>query len=761
MKKTLLMFVIIFYGLSFSQTIKVVDKKNNIPLQLVVVYSENSSVNALTNANGEVNLNLFKSAEKLTFMYTGYEKLTLSLSEIKSMNYIVGMTEKSYTLGEVLVLGRNPSKTMPNTIGKIDMLGYTDFKRNNDMFLDKSLNMVPGVKMEVRSATSQSHILIRGIGGKSRFGIRDVKVYYDGIPITDADGTTSLNDIDFTSLGKTEIIKGSSAGLYGSSIGGVINLFSKRARYQEKDFNQYVTFGSFRLLTTTTNFRAGTDKVNFYANYSYQNLDGFRIHSHSKKQFVTFGGDFFISDVQTISLLVNYAHVNDEFPGEMDSVDFKDNPTKANPAYPLKNIGINSKSFLMGVSQIYKITPGFENTSSIFMGQGSSENPIEPFFNRLSTSKVGARTVFSLNTHLSAARINFAFGGEIIRNFNVEKHYGFSPFFSNNISAINSDKEYDLKQFNLFAQTIIHFSEATSLTLSNGISWSNYYVMDNLKSGGIDLSNEMKLGAYFTPGVSLTHAINKDVSVYAQVSTGFSPPTVSELSLSNGNVNTDLKPERSINYEIGSNGDLAEERFHYEVSVFYLKLKDSFISQPVGGFNQFVNAGSSENKGLEVLLSYKLFEDQNGIINLVRPFVTYSYNDFKFVDYKTPTNDYSGNKYTGITPNLFNAGLDITTTPGIYFYATYNFVDKRPLVDDNSNYDEAYGVIDMKLGFRKRIEKEFTLQCYVGVNNLTDERYSPTIAINQRDTSSRNLHVYYNPAPGKNYYAAVNFEYHF
>ena len=67
----------------------------------------------------------------------------------------------------------------------------------------------------------------------------------------------------------------------------------------------------------------------------------------------------------------------------------------------------------------------------------------------------------------------------------------------------------------------------------------------------------------------------------------------------------------------------------------------------------------------------------------------------------------------------------------------------------------------MKLGFRRRIEKEFTLQFYVGVNNLTDERYSPTIAINQRDTSSRNLPVYYNPAPGKNYYAAANFEYHF
>lgn len=761
--KEIILAIIILFSVKFvtAQTITVVDKKTDKPLQLVVVYSNSPSISAITNPRGEVNLNLFKGADSLSFMFTGYQKITLTLDKLKEMNYKVGLAEKAYTLGEVLVLGRSPDRTMPNTIGKVDMLGFMDFKRNNDMFLDKALNLVPGVKMEVRSATSQSHILVRGIGGKSRFGIRDIKVYYDGIPITDADGTTALNDIDFTSLGKTEVIKGSSAGLYGSNIGGVINLFSKRARYQEKDLNQYVTFGSFGLLTTTTNFRAGTDKVNFYANYSYQNLDGFRDHSHSKKQFVTFGGDFFVSDVQTLSLLVNYAHINDEFPGEMDSVDFADNPTKANPAYPLKNIGINSRSFLIGVSQIYKITSNFENTSSIFMGQGSSENPIEPFFSRVSTSKVGARSVFSINTHLGNAKTSLAFGGELIRNYNVEKHYGFVPFFSNNVGPINSDKEYDLKQFNLFAQAIINFNEATALTLSTGASWSNYFVQDNLKAGGIDQTNDIGLGTYYTPGVSLTHAINKDISVYAQVSTGFSPPTVSEISLSNGSINSSLKPERSINYEVGSNGNLANERFRYEISLFYLKIMDSFIAQPVGGFTLFVNAGSSENKGLEALLSYKLLDKPGEFINTLRPFVTYSYNNFKFVDYKTPTNDYSGNKYTGIAPNLFNAGLDITTTPGFYFYATYNFVDKRPLVDDNSQYDGAYGVVDMKLGFRRRIEKEFTLQFYVGVNNLTDERYSPTIAINQRDKSSRNLPVYYNPAPGKNYYAAANFEYHF
>ncbi|HEX7356415.1 MAG TPA: TonB-dependent receptor, partial [Ignavibacteriaceae bacterium] len=175
----------------------------------------------------------------------------------------------------------------------------------------------------------------------------------------------------------------------------------------------------------------------------------------------------------------------------------------------------------------------------------------------------------------------------------------------------------------------------------------------------------------------------------------------------------------------------------------------------------FVNAGSSDNKGIEATVSYKFVDDQEEFVNLIRPFVSYSYNNFKFIDYKTAAGNFSGNDFTGVAPSIFNAGIDITTVPGVYFYATYNFVAKRPLMDNNTKYDDSYSVIDLKLGYRNRIQKDITLQFYVGINNLTDERYSPTIAINQGSLSSRGLPVYYNPAPGKNYYGAINFEYHF
>ena len=758
--KILVIIYFLFIGCIQAQTIKVFDQKGNFPLNYVTITATETQASAVTNSKGETPFAPFENSASITFQLTGYEKLTISIDSLKNLAYKVGLEQKSYTLGEVLVLGRNPNSETSNTLGKVDVLGFNYIRRTNDMYLDRIINLVPGVKMETRSSTSQSHILIRGIGGKSRFGIRDLKVYYDGIPLTDADGTTSIDDIDFTSLGKIEIIKGSSSGIYGNSIGGTINLFTKRAHYQEKDLNEIITAGSDGLLRSTFNFRAGTNKLNFFTNYSYQNYDGYRIHSHSKKQLVTFGGDFFVSETQTLSFLVNYANINDEYPGELDSIDFANNPSSANQAYIDKNIGLRSKSFLLGATNIYKITDSFENTSSIFMGQTFNESPIEPFYNRTNSDKEGARTLFSYNTYIGSNKTTIALGGEVIRNFNIERHYNISE--DGNPGQINSDRELVLNHINIFLEGTIHFTSTTALTLSTGLSWLDYDVRDNLKSNNTDFSITRNMGKYLTPGILLKHYLTNNLNVYAQVNTGFSPPTVSEISLANGSVNNSLNPERSLNYEIGFTGDFLGDKLHLELSLFYLNIFDSFIPQTdAAGFTRFVNAGKSNNKGIETLLSYNLYEDKTGLIRLVRPFATYSYNNFRYKDYILSGNNFSGNQIPGLAPNLFNAGLDITSSTGLYLYLTFDFVDKRPLTDNNSIFTKAYSVIDAKIGFRKRIVQVFTLQAYLGVNNPTGENYSPVMAINQNSKSVRGLPLYYNPAPKENYYGAINFEYHF
>ena len=54
----------------------------------------------------------------------------------------------------------------------------------------------PGVRMEERSPGSY-RLNIRGSSIRSPFGVRDVKIYYNEIPLTDPGGNTYLNELGF------------------------------------------------------------------------------------------------------------------------------------------------------------------------------------------------------------------------------------------------------------------------------------------------------------------------------------------------------------------------------------------------------------------------------------------------------------------------------------------------------------------------------------------------------------------------------------
>ena len=81
--------------------------------------------------------------------------------------------------------------------------------------------------MEERSPGS-FRLAIRGSSLRSPFGVRNVKVYWNGIPFTDAGGNTYLNLFDFNSIANIEVIKGPGGSMYGAGTGGVVLLESPR-----------------------------------------------------------------------------------------------------------------------------------------------------------------------------------------------------------------------------------------------------------------------------------------------------------------------------------------------------------------------------------------------------------------------------------------------------------------------------------------------------------------------------------------------------
>ena len=148
-----------------------------------------------------------------------------------------------------------------------------------------AVNAEPGVRMEERSPGSY-RINIRGSTLRSPFGVRNVKVYWNDIPFTDAGGNTYLNQLSFFNTQSIEIIKGPAGSVYGAGTGGAILLSSQPSDWQQGASVNY-TGGSYQCeirLMRGIQAGGGRDRQECSFNYTHQTSDGYRLSLNAMRQ---------------------------------------------------------------------------------------------------------------------------------------------------------------------------------------------------------------------------------------------------------------------------------------------------------------------------------------------------------------------------------------------------------------------------------------------------------------------------------------------
>ncbi|HET7322174.1 MAG TPA: TonB-dependent receptor, partial [Longimicrobiaceae bacterium] len=275
----------------------------------------------------------------------------------------------------------------------------------------------------------------------------------------------------------------------------------------------------------------------------------------------------------------------------------------------------------------------------------------------------------------------------------------------------------------------------------------------------------------FTPRVALLKLLGPDASIYADVSQGYSPPTASDAVIPfTGQPNEGLKPERATQYEIGTKGRLIDGRLSYQLALFDLRVHDKLSSESVFDvegnrlYSYTVNAGNQDDRGLELALSYAVVDDPESTVSLVRPFVTYTYSDFVYDDFRSDASDqaaavdYSGNKVVGVAPNVFNAGLDAALRSGAYGNVTLHHTDGMPISYDNAHHAPGFSLLNAKVGFSHDVASRLHLNAFVGGRNLLGSRYYTQVFLNHKfDTP--NPHMYLPGPYTATFYAGVNLGY--
>src|SRR3954469_23194575 len=146
--------------------------------------------------------------------------LVLEISFAQSNN-----PDTATVLEPVMITAFEQELPQHRTPGSVGILNRNSADFSNKTSLVSGFNSLSGVRMEERSPASY-RINIRGSSLRSPFGVRNVKVYWNDIPVTDAGGNTYFNQFAYNNFSYIEIIKGPAGSMYGAGTGGAILMHS-------------------------------------------------------------------------------------------------------------------------------------------------------------------------------------------------------------------------------------------------------------------------------------------------------------------------------------------------------------------------------------------------------------------------------------------------------------------------------------------------------------------------------------------------------
>lgn len=189
-----------------------------------------------------------------------------------------------------------------------------------------ALNTVAGIRMEERSPGSY-RVAMRGSLIRSPFGIRNVKVYLDEFPLTDAGGNTYLNVIDPAAISAIHILKGPDGSLYGSNSGGVIRIQPNGFDVLRNQASLLLSGGSFRLFQEQLSLqRKVNEKYSFSIDQSFTRSDGYRENTALNKKTFQTAHKWQYAKNKQLRLLALYTDIDYRTPGGLTEVQMQEIP---------------------------------------------------------------------------------------------------------------------------------------------------------------------------------------------------------------------------------------------------------------------------------------------------------------------------------------------------------------------------------------------------------------------------------------------------
>lgn len=638
--------------------------------------------------------------------------------------------------------------------GAVGVLDQDAIQQQNSNSLVPAMNTVSGIRMEERSPGSY-RLSIRGSLLRSPFGIRNVKIYLDDFPLTDAGGNTYLNALDVSAIGSIQVLKGPQSSIFGANSGGVV-LINPTTLKSSPAAVLKLEAGSFGAFHEDVSLGNQWGKYQATLTQSYQRSDGYRDNSAMKRNFVQLVQQLNYAPQASLKALFFYSDLGYQTPGGLTAVQMELNPRMSRPAAGAirsaiqQQAGIYSKTFYGGISNDWQLGKGFRHVLAVFGSYTDLKNPFITNYEHRKETTFGARTYLDYEKSFNTLSYKFDVGLESSGTSSDVDNYVNN--FGTAGAVMAADKLKSSSNF-AFINMNVDLNKKLLFELSGSANLYQYHYESIAPVAIAERTN--KFNTQFMPRIALSYLLDQRFALRGSISKGYSPPTQAEVRASDAIINVNLQPESGWNREIGIKFQDLNNVIAADVTGFYYSLTNAIVRRVnTNDTEYFINAGGTKQLGIETALSAWLIRPKtSGIFRGLQLRNAITLSNFKFKNYQAGAINYDGNALTGVPKNTFVTSASVDLPQGLYGFVQHNYTAKIPLNDGNTVYANHYHLVQARIGLKNIRISKTRLELYAGADNLLNEKYSLGNDLNAANNR------YFNPAATRSFYGGLTYRF--
>ena len=662
-----------------------------------------------------------------------------------------GMPDNAENYDVISVTATRIERGTKEVAGAIDVIDDERIESEKMFNIKDAIQGTPGVLIDSKNSAYDSRLIIRGAGQKANYGVREIMVIRDGVPMTDPDSFSRFDFIDTQDIERIEITKGPGS-LYGAgSAGGTIQIISKSVF--DTDSNRVKVGVGEQGQSNLHGRLAGdiNDSNAFSLTASYRKSDNdWRDWNEFESNQFSFKHGVMLENGGTLESELSYHKADLQLPGSMDETDYErylDTGEQKETSSQWQHSGRYSTIWFFN-SRYEQEIGDLTLKPRVYANQWDHYHPVTGAINdNPGTTVVGTDLELAYRHQLWGPSTLVA--GITARQDDTDnsKKYAYADVetgtptpwnpnppilrtLSDETGALLEEESATNTLYGLFMQESLQPNERTHIDISFRYDRTHFDI-DNTAYGEYDWGSQNydhfaspvitqtdKTFKLFSPKLGVTYALNPVFNVYGVIAQSGQVPSESEIQS-----NTELDAAKARNIEVGLKGRARD--WSLDLSVYRTVVSDEIVSVLNPDMTtEFQNAGETLKKGVEISTRYDI--DDRFWLEGAFAFSDYTFTEFEELVRTGPTlnpMDRSGNQIPFVPRQQYSLGFGYSHPKG--FKAILRSNSWGSYYMDNANtekYDGYEFVTNLMLGYSSG---PHSLQ--LNVENLFDKRYASEV----------------------------------